>query len=204
VIGVELRSGLRRWTAFHPKWKDEVGCLAVETEDGLVLIDPLQGEEELPEAQHVVVTVHWHVRSTGELAKRWPDTRVWATSRSGSGSPLRGHATATDVFRPGDELPGGIEAFATARDAEVVLWLPRQRALVVGDVVLGAEGGGLRLCRQSWLDRPTTLADLADSLRPLLDLPVELVLVSHGEPVLENARDALAEVLARGGDPQSA
>lgn len=36
MIGSELRPGLRRWIAFHPKWKDEVGYLAVETADGLV------------------------------------------------------------------------------------------------------------------------------------------------------------------------
>jgi glyoxylase-like metal-dependent hydrolase (beta-lactamase superfamily II) len=34
------------------------------------------------------------------------------------------------------------------------------------------------------------------SLQRLLDLPIELVLVSHGEPVLENAREALERALA--------
>jgi hypothetical protein len=32
-------------------------------------------------------------------------------------------------------------------------------------------------------------------LRPLLDLPVEMVLVSHGEPVLRDGRNALARAL---------
>ena len=40
-------------------------------------------------------------------------------------------------------------------------------------------------------------AELRESLRPLLDLPVELVLVSHGEPVLENGREAIAAALER-------
>jgi hypothetical protein len=42
-----------------------------------------------------------------------------------------------------------------------------------------------------------TVEELRDALRPLLDLPVELVLVSHGEPVLAQGRDALAEALRR-------
>jgi glyoxylase-like metal-dependent hydrolase (beta-lactamase superfamily II) len=191
----QLAPGLRRWTAFHPQWKQEVGSLAVDTSDGLVLIDPLIGEEEIPQPQHVLITTHWHVRSTSEIAERWPETRVWATSRP-KGDPLRKRAKATDVFAPGDELPGPIEAWPTAREAEVAFWLPEQRALVFGDVILGAKGGGLRLCPQSWLGKPKTHDDLRKSLQPLLDLPVETVLVAHGEPVIEDGREELARVLA--------
>jgi hypothetical protein len=36
---------------------------------------------------------------------------------------------------------------------------------------------------------------LAASLRPLLELPVERVLVSHGEPVLQDGSQALAAAL---------
>lgn len=169
--------------------KQEVGCVAAETSGGLVLIDPLLGDEPLPQPRHVLITVHWHVRSTAAVAERWPETRVWAPSRKGT--PLRRRATATDVYDPGDELPGGIQALPTARTSEVVFWLPEHRALVFGDVILGTKGVGLRMCPQGWLDRPTTQADLAHSLKPLLDLPAELALVSHSEPVLENARDAL-------------
>jgi hypothetical protein len=32
-------------------------------------------------------------------------------------------------------------------------------------------------------------------MRPLLDLPIEMVLVSHGEPVLSDGRHALARAL---------
>jgi len=37
--------------------------------------------------------------------------------------------------------------------------------------------------------------ELREALRPLLGLPVELVLVSHGEPVLEGGREAIAKAL---------
>lgn len=187
---IELRPGLRRWTAFHPEWKEDVGSVAVDTSDGLVLIDPLVGDEEVPPPRHILITVHWHVRSTAELAG--PEVRVWAPSRRGF--PLRKRAEATDVFNPGDELPGGIQALPTAREGEVVFWLADYRALVFGDVILGKKGGGLRMCPQGWM-RSATHADLAQSLKPLLDLPMELALVSHGEPVLENAREALSEAI---------
>ena len=101
------------------------------------------------------------------------------------------HVAVTDAFRAGDELPGGIQAFQTARASEVVYWLPEQRAVVVGDVLLGSP---LRLCPERWLGKATH-DDLRESLRPLLGLPVERVLVSHGEPVLSDGHASLAAVL---------
>ena len=99
-----------------------------------------------------------------------------------------------------DGLPGGIRVFPTARAAEAVYWLPEQRAVVVGDVLLGAGAKPratdepLRLCPERWLGK-STHADLRESLRPLLDLPVEHVLVSHGAPVLGGGKAALERVL---------
>ena len=80
-----------------------------------------------------------------------------------------------------------------------MFWLAAQRALIAGDRVLGADGGGLRLCPGSWLGylgSGLTLEGLRVLLRPLLELPIELVLVAHGEPVLSGGREALAEAIA--------
>ena len=52
----------------------------------------------------------------------------------------------------------------------------------------------LRLCPERWLGKASH-EDLRASLRPLLELPVEQVLVSHGEPVLRAGHAALAAVL---------
>ena len=151
-----------------------------------MLIDPLDPAPELHAPQHVLITVYWHGRSTKDLDAK----RVWAPTRSAQ--PLRNRGIGvTDVFRSGDELPGGIRAFQTARASEVVYWLPEQRALAVGDVLLGSP---LRLCPERWLGKQTH-DDLRAALRPVLELPLERVLVSHGEPVVEDGRAALAAVL---------
>jgi hypothetical protein len=42
----ELRPGLWRWTTFHTEWKQDVGSVAVEGADDLVLIDPLLEAED--------------------------------------------------------------------------------------------------------------------------------------------------------------
>jgi hypothetical protein len=52
------------------------------------------------------------------------------------------------------------------------------------------------MCPESWLPGTKKHGDLAASLRPLLDLPVERILVSHGEPVLANGTRALVEALS--------
>ena len=187
----ELASGLRRWTAWHDHWEEDVGSVAVDTADGLVLIDPLAPPAGLGRPDHVLVTVYWHARTAADLG-----ARTWAPS--GSLRPLANRGVQAENAASG--LPGGIRAFQTARSAEAVYWLPEHRAVVVGDVLLGAGAKPratdepLRLCPEGWLGRRTH-ADLRASLRPLLDLPVERVLVSHGTPVLGGGKEALARVL---------
>jgi glyoxylase-like metal-dependent hydrolase (beta-lactamase superfamily II) len=200
---LEIAPGLWRWTAFHEEWNEDVGCVYVETEDGVVLIDPLVPPEDTARfwealdrdvaraggTVHVLVTVFWHTRSAAEMVPRY-SARVWAPAR-GRGAIERRAGVVTDSFRADDPLPGSVVAFPTARAAEVVYWLPESGALVPGDVLLGDGKGGIRLCPQSWLPEGRTQADLASSLQALLDLPVRRVLLSHGEPVLEDGHAAL-------------
>lgn len=161
-----------------------------------MLVDPLDPPPVVRRPEHVLLTVFWHGRSTGELDA----AHVWAPSRSAQ--PLRNRGVdVTDVFRAGDELPDGIRAFATPRAAEVVYWLPQHRALAVGDVLLGAGAkpratdDALRLCPEGWLGKGTH-DELRAALRPLLELPVERILISHGAPILRDGGAALEAVLA--------
>lgn len=203
-----IAPGLWRWTGWHAEWKEEVGCVYCETGDGVVLIDPLVPPEDAERfwraldrdvaraggRVHVLVTVFWHTRDTAALVERY-GARVWAPSR-GRAAVARRAGTVPAAFRPGDELPGGIEAYGTARAGEVVYWLPPHRALVPGDVLLGDGEERVRVCPASWLPGATSRAALAESLQPLLELPLRRILLSHGQPVLAGARDALAAALA--------
>ncbi|MGH3103970.1 MAG: hypothetical protein ACRDN6_07745 [Gaiellaceae bacterium] len=215
--GEELRPGLWRWTAPHPEWTpeeggptgwdEEVGCVLCIAQDAIVLIDPLvpSGEpdrfwaaldrdvEQWARPVHVLLTVSWHERSAQAMVDRYGG-RLWAHERVLQAEGSFG-ARVTDPFRDGAALPGGVEAFDASRSDEVVYWLPEHGALVPGDVLLGGGGGDLRLCPESWLPAGVGYPQLQAALRPLLDRPIELVLVSHGEPVLEGGRDALARAL---------
>src|SRR5207247_9805350 len=120
---------------------------------------------------HVPITVFWHAPSARDTARR-TGARVWVYSRARA-TIARRIGLEPHVFRLGDELPGGIAAWPAQRRSEVLFWLASHRALVAGDVILGADdGAGARLCPDSWLPRGTTAKDLAQSLQPLLELPV--------------------------------
>jgi hypothetical protein len=187
----ELRPGLYRWTAVHPSWRPDakpesvgdwpqlVGCIAIELGEVVVFVDPLVPDALWPRLDELVAgrsvrvltTVASHRRSAKAVRDRYDGT--------------------TDA-------PDGVVPVAVpARETDY--WLPGPRALVVGDRLLGDGRGGLRLCPASWLRggaRPVSVAQLADGLRPLLELPIELVLVSHGDPVLGGGRAALEHALA--------
>jgi hypothetical protein len=201
---------LWRWSTYYGEWRDEVGSVYVEADDAIVLIDPLVPEER-DEAErfwraldrdveragapvHVLVTVFWHVRSAAEVVRRYRG-RLHAASRARAPIERRAGLTSA-VFRPGDPLPGGVEALPSGRATEVVFWLAAHAAVVPGDVLLGDAGGGVRLCPESWLPSGVGHAELRTALAPLLELPVERVLVSHGAPVLGDGQDALAKALA--------
>ena len=201
----ELAPRLWRWTAYHDEWRDEVGSVYYEADDAIVLFDPLVPRLEAERfwraldrdvaragvPVHVLVTVFWHARSAREIVARY-GARLWANRRARA--PIARRADEpTDLFRPGDELPGGARAYDAGRGNEIVFFVPAHGALVAGDVLLGSP---LRLCPESWLPKGKTYADLARTLRSLLELPVERVLVSHGEPVLADAHATLEAALA--------
>jgi len=205
-----IADGLWRWSTYYGEWRDEVGSVYVESDDAIVLVDPLVPEER-DEAErfwraldrdveragtpvHVLVTVFWHVRSAAEVVRRYRG-RLHASSRARAPIERRA-AVRSDVFRPGDPLPGGVEARPSGRATEVVFWIPAHAALVPGDVLLGDANGGIRLCPESWLPTGVGHAELRAALAPLLELRVERVLVSHGDPVLENGHTALSRALA--------
>jgi glyoxylase-like metal-dependent hydrolase (beta-lactamase superfamily II) len=207
----ELRPGLFRWTTRHPEWTPEEGgpdgwdpvvaSYLYESADGVLLFDPLLADDS-PDwdalsarvqrhgPPHVLLTLFWHVRSTPAVAARYQGTRVWAHDRAPWIDETRKRVQVTDAFDLEDTLPAGVQAL---EPREVVYWLPEHRALVAGDVLLGTPDGGVR--PTPWLGEHMTAEDLQRNLRPLLDLPIELLLLTHGEAVLENARSALARAL---------
>ncbi len=200
----QIDDGLWRWTARHPEWSagakpespdywpTEVGSAAYLAPDALVLFDPL-----VPEG--------------GEALWDWLDERAAERPRVAVLTTLQFHRRSRDAVvarygattsRARGRLPAGVEAIPIRRAGETMFWLPEVRTLIPGDRLLGDGHGGLRVCPQSWIDylpRDFHVADVRDSLLPLLDLPVERVLVSHWAPVLSGGSEAIARALESAG-----
>ncbi|MGN6378712.1 MAG: hypothetical protein ACTHNU_07145, partial [Gaiellales bacterium] len=86
--------------------------------------------------------------------------------------------------------PYGITSYAGREDNDLVFWLPWVNGIVAGDS-LADFGDGLDI--QLGGRKHVTREDVVQRLRPLLDLPIELVLPAHGEPT---DRATLARVLS--------
>ena len=199
----EIGAGLWRWVAFHEEWRKDVGCLYVETDESVCLIDPLVPADErvvflrhldadVARAGcpvHVLLTVYWHVRSAPELLERYGAT-LWAPARSVLPVERRTGIRASPL-RPGDVVPGGIEAHASGRAAETVFLVPSHGALVAGDVLLGSP---LRICPAGWVGKGGQGA-VREALRPLVRPSLDAVIPSHGDAVLADAELALAAAL---------
>lgn len=208
-LGEELAPGLWRWTREYADWSQPVSSHAVvgagERDGELVLIDPLlEGADDWRALDgwargrdlHVLLTTHWHARSAAEVLVRHPAARVWAHARNRAAVARR--VATTDLFRPGDPLPGGLAALPARPRGEIILWEPRARALIAGDALVSdlEPPGRLATCRPSWLPASSGPAELRAALRTALDLPVGLVLPSHGPPILAGAAGQLAQALA--------
>ena len=188
----QLGAGLWRWTAAHPNaanWPKsglalppEVGCVYYEAPDAAVLIDPLlPAGEEADFLEHldrdverlglpvsILLTAAWHGRSSGILRER---------------------------YRAGDRIPDSVEVYPIegAPEEQLAYFIRPHRTLVVAEIFVGDGRGGLALVLSPALE---DRAALDRSLRAIVELPVERVLVSHGEPVLEDGGRAIELALS--------
>lgn len=199
MLSAEIAPGLLRWTAPHPDWNPQaqhgssddwdqmVGSVLYELPGTVVLIDPLLpstdraqflawlDERVAGRPVSILTTIRWHRRDRRELAERYRanTTRAW------------------------NMVPAGVRQRPLRGAGETLYWLPAVATLVAGDRLIGADGGGLRVCPQSWLDDVrANRVDVAALIRPLLELPIERLLVSHGQPVLRDGHAALAHAIA--------
>lgn len=201
----ELRPGLFTWSAPHPDWtpedggpegwEHEVRSYALEAGDSVVLFDPLVDRAAVDVVADrrpvvVILTCPWHGRSTRELVEAL-DATVHVPA---SGLRELGLSGALG-YEPGDDLPGDVEPQIGGYPDEATLWLRSHSALVIGDVFLGGERG-FRVQPDSWLAEGLTPDSLRERLRALVELPVELLLPTHGDPIADDARETLERALA--------
>ena len=188
-------SELTWWFAPHPAWEPgedwpaEVPIVRYETDDEVVLIDPFLPPDGVfnPHGKpvRVLLTQPAHYRGTADFVERH-DASVWVPPRAAWRRRPNPATTA--------ELPRGVEAIELdGEPQQVVFFIPEHATLVSGDVLSGT--GGVLHVFVDEADREPLL----DSLAALGELPIDQVIIPHGELIAENgaARIRLAVAAAR-------
>jgi glyoxylase-like metal-dependent hydrolase (beta-lactamase superfamily II) len=182
----EIRKGVWHWQAPHPEWEDGhgwdrvVSSYAIEHVDQLLIFDPLAAPDRLHgltagREVSIILTSPWHVRDAVGLAKQLEAPLYVPPPDEADPDPLRAH-----IYEAGQTLPGGVEAHPGMEPNDLMLWIPSHRALVMGDTVID-RGDGL-IFPLDWATRIGDPPAILASLQQLLELPVELVLPTHGPP----------------------
>jgi len=189
----DVAHGLWLWQLEHPDWRPglewnpAVASTCVESRGEVIVLDPLGPPDDAdgvwarldarPPTTAVILKPD-HVRSVDTIVRRY------GARAFGPGVFHRGDVPEAELEEiwPGKELPGGLVAQHDGRGRnETPIWLPEQRALVFADALTAPEGE-LLVWATPWHEQRVLPA-----LRALLELPFELVIVSHGEPVHDRA-----------------
>jgi glyoxylase-like metal-dependent hydrolase (beta-lactamase superfamily II) len=207
----ELRQGLWHWQAPHPQWRStepwdqNVSSYAIDNGEQLLLFDPLAVPSKLEglaadRETAIVLTAPWHERDAETLVERLgapvstplPDSAQFlmdtygiTAEQAGDGSPdvvwlLRENKGEARPYTAGDRLPFGATVFPGHKTNDTVLWIESHGAVISGDTLVDF-GDGLEI-NERWLRPGVTREEIQKGLRPLLGLPVEHVLATHGGP----------------------
>ncbi|HLY48407.1 MAG TPA: hypothetical protein VKR21_04360 [Solirubrobacteraceae bacterium] len=198
----EIAPGLWHWTARHEHIGTDVSSYYLERER--VLLDPMLPSEDVEwfeergAPEHVLLTNRHHDRHSWDFRERF-GTAVHCIRNGLYELKGRGRVEAFDF---GDELPGGVvvhEIDAICPD-ETALYIPGHRALACADGVIHY-GEELGFVPERYMDNPEeTKRGLREAYARLLelDLDFDMLLLAHGEPWLEGAKEALRRFSACG------
>jgi hypothetical protein len=188
----DVAPGLWVWSVDHEDWKEglewgpTVWSTCVESGGEVALIDPIAAADESeawarldakPPTLAAILKPD-HVRDVDLFVERY------GVHAFGPYLFWRDNIPEAELegIQPGSELPGGLVALYDGRGrSETPLWLPEQRALVFADGMT-APKGELLVWGTPWHEERVLPA-----FRAMLELPFELVIVSHGEPVHDRA-----------------
>jgi len=213
---IDLAPGLWIWRLEHPGWYEHcdwppvVTSAFVDAGDERWLLDPLlppadatqvwdRFAERPPTAVALLIPDHANRMSWSDLQVPSVDAVVSHYGCRAFGpddwSNNRPPKTNLQKIVPNEELPGGLMPFRDPRGwSETPLYLPQQKTFVFGDA-LTERGGALRVWGTPHMERARS------DLRAMLGLPLERLIISHGQPV--HTREALERALDLPGWPTS-
>jgi glyoxylase-like metal-dependent hydrolase (beta-lactamase superfamily II) len=194
----EIVPDVQTWSVFSPDKGYAFNGYAVSTEDGTVLVDPPDPGDDgwgtidlLEPFAGVWVTNRNHSRAAAAVRERYGLT-VWAHEADAD----RLEAGADRTVSGGETIPGEIEVLHVPGKSpgEIAFHLPRSRALIVGDVVIGVPPGELSTYPDEVIE---DRGRLLESAARLLELDFDALLLCDGEPLPLGGREKLREFVER-------
>jgi len=165
---------------------------------GNICIDPVQASEETVAAiaamgvAVIVLTNRNHSRAANVIRER-TGARTLIHPADAPYARSQGTQIDADLDVGANVGPLAVVAAPGKSPGEVVLHWPQRRLLLVGDVVIGNPPGCCALLREKVMDDP---ARLRNSVRALLGLDFDVLLVGDGRSILGDAKRRLEELVA--------
>ena len=165
--------------------------------EGNLCIDPVEpGEEGLDEiarlgATRILLTNRNHSHASNKVRER---TGARASIHPDEAAHARDQGTALDDALTVAQTIGPLLVVGAPgkSSGEVALHWPARHLLIVGDVVIGSPPGRCGLLPERVMDEPPRLRE---SVRSLLDLDFDTLLVGDGVSILEGAKDRLRDLV---------
>ena len=177
-----VAAGLWCWQAYEPAVKCDLSACAVETPDGVVLVDPFPFAEPLPFVPVAVFLTNGnHARCADAVRQRYK-------------IPVFAPADADlEIAVDGEPALGGVQMLRVpgAGPGEVAYLFGR--TLCLGDAVIHLESHGFALLPEKYCTAPGILRD---SLRKLLSLEFDILTFAHGAPITQDARTRFTQLIA--------
>ena len=193
----EILAGIYSWSWFsEPHGYNFNGHFILHTGGNLCIdpVEPTDGDlDELARhgVAHILVTNRNHSRAANKIrARTGGRTAIHAADAPHARSE---GAELDDELNLGDKVGPFVVLGAPGKSAgEVVLHWPERKILLVGDAVVGHPPGRCKLLPDKVVDDP---ARLRESVRGLLSIDFDTLLVGDGEPILQSAKERLRELV---------
>jgi glyoxylase-like metal-dependent hydrolase (beta-lactamase superfamily II) len=185
------------WSWFSEPHGYNFNSLLIPDRDGNLCIDPVEPSVEVLNelvrrgVSRILLTNRNHVRAANRVRER---TGARSYIHSADAAYAKGQGAVIDGdLREGEKI-GPLEVIGVSGKSpgEVAFMWPDRKALIVGDAVIGNPPGKLSLLREKVMDDP---AQLRRSIRQLLELDFDNLLLGDGVSIIGNAKQRLRELV---------
>ena len=193
----EILTGIFTWPWFSEPHGYNFNGHFIRHADGNLCTDPVEpSDEDLEElaslgVARILLTNRNHSRAANKVRAR-TGSRTAIHAADALHARNEG-AELDDDLNPGDEVgPFVVVGVPGKSPGEVALHWPERKILLVGDALVGDPPGRCKLLPEKVLD---DLPRLRESVRGLLALDFDILLVGDGVPITQFAKERLRELV---------